>query len=117
MKLLDGIIADLTSAGHIDGAIVATRGGLPIVSKMSTNVNVGMLCAMAATMFSASETAAFELDGGMVDRVTIQTGNSAIITFAAGPNALLAVKTRADMELDSMQIEISEATRRIRELI
>ena len=116
-KKLEKVLTDLVSTGTINAAIITTRDGLPIVSKMSVKGNLNTFCAMAATMFGASETATTELERGLARRITIETEYSKIITIGAGPKALLAVQTTPDAGLGIVLIEMDKAIQKIKELI
>ena len=117
IEMLKKVLSDLISTGTIDAAIITTRDGLPIVSQMSTKGNLDTFCAMAATMFGASETATTELERGLARRITIETEYSKIITIGAGPKALLAVQTTPDAGLGIVLIEMDKAIQKIKELI
>lgn len=116
-KMLEKVLTDLISTGTIDAAIISTRDGLPIISKMSIKGNLNTFYAMAATMFGASESATTELDRGLAKRITIETEHSKIISVGAGPKALLAVQTTPDAGLDLVLIEMDKSIQKIKELI
>ncbi len=116
-KILEKVLTDLVSTGTIDTAIISTRDGLPIMSKMGVKGNLNTFCAMAATMFGASETTITELNGGIAKRVTIEAEHSKIIALGAGPKALLAVQTTSDTGFGLVLIEMDKAVQKIKELI
>ncbi|MCK5661344.1 MAG: roadblock/LC7 domain-containing protein [Methanosarcinales archaeon] len=114
---LEEVMSCLVSTVAIDFAVITSRDGLPILSKLNTKGNINVFCAMAATMFGASETTITELNGDIAKRVTIESDSSKIIALGAGPNALLAVQITSDAGLGLVLAEMDVAVQKIKELI
>ena len=107
------IISDLEANANIDGGCIVSRDGLLIYSNMK-NVHAESFAAMSATLLSSAEVAMDEIKEGVPKRVVVEGKNKKIIALGAGPNALLAVITKADIEeiidaLEKAAKEISKA--------
>ncbi|MCZ7402179.1 MAG: roadblock/LC7 domain-containing protein [Candidatus Methanoperedens sp.] len=117
IELLENILKDINTTGGVETSAVASRDGLLICSTMPRKKQVETFVAMSATMIGAAETATTELGKGIPDRIIVESRTGRIIGTGAGPKALLLVMTKPEASLGLVLIEMTKASKQIKEIL
>lgn len=117
IEMVEIILKEISRAGGIEAAAIASRDGLLILSTLSEQRLAERFVAMSATMMGAAETAATELGMGIPEKIIIESKNGKIIGMGAGPKALLFLMTRHDVSLGLVLIEMKKASEKIKHLL
>lgn len=114
---LEKILNSLGKAGDILGSAVISADGLPIASVIQGDADIGTFAAMSAAAIGAAETAAVELDLGILKQLILDAEKGKVITISAGKDALLVVLTRSEINLGLVLLEMGRASTKIDRVI
>jgi len=117
IEMVETILKEISRAGGIEVAAIASRDGLLILSTLSEQRLAERFVAMSATMMGAAETAATELGMGIPEKIILESKKGKIIGMGAGPKALFFVMTRHDASLGLVLIEMKKASEKIKHLL
>jgi len=117
IELVETILTEISTAGGIEAAAIASRDGLLILSTLSEQRLAERFVAMSATMIGAAETAATELGMDIPDKIIIESKNGKIIGMGAGPKALLIVMTGSDASLGLVLAEMIKVSEKIKNVL
>ena len=92
----------------VQGAMLASRDGLPIVSTMDPN-DASRVAAMAATVLALGARVVETTGLGSFDEAVIQSDNGTFVVYDAGEYAALAVMAQARANLGLVHIEARRA--------
>ena len=92
----------------VQGAMLASRDGLPIVSTMDPN-DASRVAAMAATVLALGARVVETTGLGTFDEAVIQSDNGTFVVYDAGDVAALAVMAQARANLGLVHIEARRA--------
>jgi uncharacterized protein len=92
----------------VQGAMLASRDGLPIVSTMDP-VDASRVAAMAATVLALGARVVETTGLGTFDEAVIQSDNGTFVVYDAGDLAALAVMAQARANLGLVHIEARRA--------
>ncbi|MHA2393196.1 MAG: roadblock/LC7 domain-containing protein [Promethearchaeota archaeon] len=107
----------LESISDIIGTALVNRNGLLITSRLPRDINDMKFGAMAATMFSAIETATSSLESKPVDNLTVEFGDFQLIVVGADEFIILVSLLNLNINLGLIFIEIEETLKKIRKIL
>lgn len=117
IEMLEKVLKDINNIGGVEASAIASRDGLLISSTIPTKQHAETFVAMSATMMGAAETATTELGKGLPDRIIVESTSGRIIGTGAGSKALLLVMTKPDASLGLVLIEMTKASKQIKEIL
>jgi predicted regulator of Ras-like GTPase activity (Roadblock/LC7/MglB family) len=107
----------LEGISDIIGTALVKRNGLLITSRLPRDINDMKFGAMAATMFSAIETATSTLESKPVDNLTVKFGDFQLIVVGADEFIILVSLLNLNINLGLIFIEIEETLKKVRKIL
>ena len=95
---------------------MVTRDGLPLVSELPASVNTETFAAMTATMMGAADTAASQVTDQTARRIEVRYEGWLLCTYGAGPDVILVVLARDDVDaeaLDKAALDLADEIRAV----
>jgi predicted regulator of Ras-like GTPase activity (Roadblock/LC7/MglB family) len=117
IEQLETVLKEINNIGGVEASAVASRDGLLICSTLSNKQPAETFVAMSATMMGAAETATTELGKGIPERIIVESKTGRIIGTGAGAKALLLVMTKPDAGLGLVLIEMTKASKKIKNIL
>jgi len=115
---LDAVLVEVMNVGNVDGAVVTSREGLLMVSRVPPEVDDRIVSALFSSVTAAAETALVEMGHGAVDRVVLSAKDGQVIIVPAGPKAVLGTLVRRGApNLGLILMEMESAAKKIDEII
>ncbi len=115
---LDAVLVEVMNVGNVDGAVVTSREGLLMVSRVPPEVDDRIVSALFSSVTAAAETALVEMGHGAVDRVVLSAKDGQVIIVPAGPKAVLGTLVRrGGPNLGLILMEMESAAKKIDEII
>ena len=117
-KELSAILHEMElNVREIQAAAVVSVEGLPIASKLPEGWDDTIVAAMTAAMLSLGDKIANNLNKGNLEKIMIEGIHGVVVSMAAGPNAVLTVSAAKDAKLGLLFMEMSNATKKIGEIL
>lgn len=113
-KILGDFVSSTTS---IEAVAVMTRDGIPIASKLGSNVNEERLSAISASLLSLADRAAKDLEQGDLKQVLIDSTEGFILMLKVGDSAVLAVVSQQNSRLGMLLVEAKKSAAILAEYI
>jgi predicted regulator of Ras-like GTPase activity (Roadblock/LC7/MglB family) len=115
---LDVVLAEMMNVGNVDGAVVTSREGLLMASRVPPEVDDRIVSALFSSVTAAAETALVEMGHGAVDRVVLSAKDGQVIIVPAGPKAVLGALVRREApNLGLILTEMETISKKIGEII
>ena len=114
---LEDVVVDMDRVKGIEGSAIISRDGLVVVSHLPAKVDKELFSAMSATMLGAAETAMTELGRGIMDQVMVETRESKMLTLGSGPETLLVVLCRGDVNLGMVRLQLQKSVDMIKDIL
>ncbi len=115
---LGKILADLEAVGGIEVSAIVSRQGLLMVSKdTGGGLNSEAFAALTATLYMSAESTTTRLSGQKPKSIMVETDNKHLITFAAGPDALIVVLVGKDVPIGLVINELKKASEKVKQFI
>ncbi|MDI6859241.1 MAG: roadblock/LC7 domain-containing protein [Methanocellales archaeon] len=111
-EMLEKVLDDLKEAVEVEASAIISREGLLMASDIS-----GLFAAMSATMLGAAEIATAELWKGISSQIIAELKKGKVITYGAGPKAILVTITPPKAELSPILVEMEKAADKIKGLL
>lgn len=91
-SMLEKILDDLQSVGGVELCAIVSKQGLIMVSReASSGLDSEAFAALTATLFMSAETTTMRLSSQKPKSIIVETKDKQLITYEAGPNALIVV--------------------------
>ena len=91
-NMLEKILDDLQSVGGIELCAIVSKQGLLMVSReASQELDSEAFAALTATLYMSAESTTMRLSKQKPKSIIVQTNDKQLITYAAGPDALIVV--------------------------
>jgi predicted regulator of Ras-like GTPase activity (Roadblock/LC7/MglB family) len=91
---IDKILENLAQTNDaIEATAVVSIDGLPIASRLPSDLDDALLSAMGSALLTVGERAASDLGKGALQQIFAQGHTGAVIMVSAGPDAVLMVST------------------------
>ncbi len=90
--MLEKILDDLQSVGGVELCAIVSKQGLLMVSReASQELDSEAFAALTATLYMSAESTTMRLSKQKPKSIIVQTEDKQLITYAAGPDALIVV--------------------------
>ena len=117
-KSLEKILSDLEAVGGVELSAIVSKQGLLMVSKdTGGGLNSEAFGALTATLYMSAESTTMRLSEQRPESIIVQTGNKHLITFAAGPEALIVVLAGKESYIGLILNELKKASEKVKEII
>ena len=114
---LENVLTELELAGNIVLSAIISRQGLLMVSKATQGSNCKAFAALTATLNMSAESITKRLSHEMPKSIVVETEEHNLITYAAGPNALIVVMASNEGFLGLILTELKKAADKVKELV
>lgn len=115
---LEKILTDLEAVGGIElSAIVSRQGLLMVANDTNNSFSCEALAAMTATSFISAASTTKRLSDQDPKSIIIETEDKHLITFAAGPEALIVVLVGNGGYLGLILSELKKAAEKVKHII
>lgn len=118
VQLLEKILNDLNAAGGVELSAIVSRQGLLMVSKEGNgNLSSEAFAALTATLYISAESTTMRLHEQKPKTIIVETEDKHLITYAAGPEALIVVLVGKEGFIGLILNELKKAAEKVREII
>lgn len=109
-EALRTIVDNLRSAApEIQGVLVASTDGLPVLHSFANNADPNRVAAMAATALGLGKRISESLNAGTFSETSVKGDAGQVFLYAAGPRAVLTVLAGHDCNVGLIQMEARDA--------
>ena len=117
-ELLEKILDDLEAVGGIELSAIVSRQGLLMVSKEAQGgLNSEAFAALTATLYISAESTTMRLSEQRPRSIIVETEDKHLITFAAGPDALIVVLVGKEGYIGLILNELKKAAEKVKKII
>lgn len=114
---LEAVLTELDSVGDIKLSAIISRQGLLMVSKASQDSDSEAFAALTATLHMSAESTTKRLSKEMPKSIVVETEEHNLITYSAGPNALIVVLASNEGFLGLILTELKKAAEKVKNLV
>jgi predicted regulator of Ras-like GTPase activity (Roadblock/LC7/MglB family) len=114
---LEAVLTDLETVGDIKLSAIISRQGLLMVSKATQGSDSGAFAALTATLHMSAESTTKRLSKEIPKLIVVETEGHNLITYSAGPNALIVVLASNEGFLGLILTELKKAADRVKNLV
>jgi predicted regulator of Ras-like GTPase activity (Roadblock/LC7/MglB family) len=115
---LEKILDDLQAVGGVELSAIVSRQGLLMVSKdTGGGLNSEAFAALTATLYISAESTTVRLSGQRPRSIVVETEDKHLITYAAGPDALIVVLVGQEGYIGLVLNELKKAAEKVRHII
>ncbi|CAG0986061.1 MAG: Roadblock/LC7 domain protein [Candidatus Methanoperedens nitroreducens] len=109
-NMLEKILDDLQSVGGVELCAIVSKQGLLMVSReASPGLDSEAFAALTATLYMSAESTTIRLSKQKPKSIIVETNNKQLITYAAGPDALIVVLVGNEGYIGLILSEIKKA--------
>jgi predicted regulator of Ras-like GTPase activity (Roadblock/LC7/MglB family) len=116
-KMLEEILIDLESIGCIKLSAIISRHGLLMVSRATEKSNCEAFAALTATLHMSAESTTQRLSKEVPRYIVVETDKNNLITYSAGPNALIVILASNEGALGLILNEMKKSANKVKDLI
>ncbi len=117
-NMLEKILNDLQTVGGIELSAIVSKQGLLMVSKeTATGLNSEAFAALTATLYMSAESTTLRLSDQKPKSIIVETADKHLITYAAGPDALIVVLVGNAGYIGLILNELKKAAEKVKNLI
>ncbi len=115
---LEKILSDLEAVGGIELSAIVSRQGLLMVSNNATGgFNSEAFAALTATLYLSAESTTMRLSEQKPRFIIVETEDKHLITFVAGPDALIVAMTENKLYIGLILNELKKAAEKVRQIL
>jgi predicted regulator of Ras-like GTPase activity (Roadblock/LC7/MglB family) len=115
---LEKILDDLQAVGGVELSAIVSRQGLLMVSKDTEGgLNSEAFAALTATLYISAESTTVRLSGQRPRSIIVETEDKHLITYAAGPDALIVVMVGREGYIGLVLNELKKAAGKVKQII
>ncbi len=115
---LEKILDNLQAVGGVELSAIVTRQGLLMVSKETGGgLSSEAFAALTATLYISAESTTVRLSGQKPRSIIVETEDKHLITYAAGPHALIVVLVGQEGYIGLVLNELKKAAEKVRQII
>ena len=114
---LNNELEKLEDISDMIGSAIVNRNGLLVASRLPRDIDDRKFCAMAATMFGATETAATNLGSNFINNLTVEFNDFQLIIMGIDEQTILVSLINLNTNLGLIFIEIEETIKNVKNLI
>ncbi|MDD5472899.1 MAG: roadblock/LC7 domain-containing protein [Candidatus Methanoperedens sp.] len=116
--MLEKILNDLQAVGGVELSAIVSKQGLLMVSKQTTKgLNSEAFAALTATLYMSAESTTMRLGSQRPKSIIVETEDKHLITYTAGPDALIVVLVGNEGYIGLILNELKKATEKVKKLI
>lgn len=116
--MLEKILSDLEAVGGIELSAIVSKQGLLMVSRETKpELNSEAFAALTATLYMSAESTTVRLSDQKPKSIIVETENKHLITYAAGPDALIVVLVGNEGYIGLILNELKKAAEKVRKVI
>ncbi|KAF5410102.1 MAG: hypothetical protein C5S43_05350 [Candidatus Methanocomedens sp.] len=115
--MLDEVLISLESIDDIKLSVIISRHGLLMVSRATQESNTEAFAALTATLHMSAESTTKRLSKEVPKSIIVETDKHNLITYAAGPNALLVVMASNEGGLGLILNEMKKAAEKVKSIV
>ena len=116
--LLEKILEDILSVGGVELCAIVSRQGLLMVSREAgAGLDSEAFAALTATLYMSAESTTMRLSSQKPRSIIVETDDKQLITYAAGPDALIVVLVGKEGYIGLILSELKKAAEKARGLI
>ena len=117
-NMLEKILDDLQSVGGVELCAIVSKQGLLMVSReASPGLDSEAFAALTATLYMSAESTTIRLSKQKPKSIIVQTNDKQLITYAAGPDALIVVLVGNEGYIGLILSEIKKAAEKAMNVI
>ena len=117
-KSLEKILNDLEAVGGIQLSAIVSKQGLLMVSRdTGGKFDTRAFAALTATLYMSAESTTLRLSEQRPKSIIVETEDRHLITYAAGPDALIIVMVGKDAYIGLILNELKKAAEKVRKFI
>ena len=117
-NMLEKILDDLRAVGGVELCAIVSRQGLLMVSREATaGLNSEAFAALTATLYMSAESTTMRLSSQKTRSIIVETDDKQLITYAAGPDALIVVLVGKEGFIGLILSELKKAAEKASGLI
>ena len=117
-NMLEKILDDLRAVGGVELCAIVSRQGLLMVSReANAGLNSEAFAALTATLYMSAESTTMRLSSQKPRSIIVETDDKQLITYAAGPDALIVVLVGKEGYIGLILSELKKAAEKARSLI
>ena len=117
-NMLERILDDLQSVGGVELCAIVSKQGLLMVSrKASPGLDSEAFAALTATLYMSAESTTMRLSKQKPKSIIVETNDKQLITYAAGPDALIVVLVGNEGYIGLILNELKKAAEKARNII
>jgi len=117
-KSLEKILNDLEAVGGIQLSAIVSKQGLLMVSRdRGGKFDTRAFAALTATLYMSAESTTLRLSEQRPKSIIVETEDRHLITYAAGPDALIIVMVGKDAYIVLILNELKKAAEKVRKFI
>ncbi|MFX1279481.1 MAG: roadblock/LC7 domain-containing protein [Promethearchaeota archaeon] len=114
---LNNELEKLEDISDMIGAAIVNRNGLLIASRLPRDIDDRKFCAMAATMFGATETAVSNLGSNLINNLTVEFNDFQLIIMVIDDQRIMVSLINLNTNLGLIFIEIEETIKSVKKLL
>ncbi|VVB84365.1 Roadblock/LC7 domain protein [uncultured archaeon] len=115
---LEKILDNLQAVGGVELSAIVSRQGLLMVSKdTGGGLNSEAFAALTATLYISAESTTVRLSGQRPRSIIVETEDKHLITYAAGPDALIVVLVGQEGYIGLVLNELKKAAEKVKQII
>lgn len=115
---LEKILNDLQTVGGVELSAIVSRQGLLMVSKdTGGGINSEAFAALTATLYISAESTTVRLSGQRPKSIIVETEDKHLITYTAGPDALIVVQVGHEGYIGLVLNELKKAAEKVKQII
>ena len=117
-NMLEKILDDLRAVGGVELCAIVSRQGLLMVSReASAGLDSEAFAALTATLYMSAESTTMRLSSQKPKSIIVETDDKHLITYAAGPDALIVVLVGNEGYIGLILSELKKAAEKARNII
>jgi len=117
-SLLEKILDDLQGVGGVELCAIVSKQGLLMVSReASQGLDSEAFAALTATLFMSAESTTMRLSSQKPKSIIVETKDKQLITYEAGPNALIVVLVGNEGYMGLILNELKKAAEKVRNIL
>lgn len=117
-SMLEKILDDLQAVGGVELCAIVSKQGLLMVSReASQGLDSEAFAALTATLFMSAETTTMRLSSQKPKSIIVETKDKQLITYEAGPDALIVVFVGNEGYIGLILNEMKKAAEKVRNIL
>ncbi|NJD54653.1 MAG: hypothetical protein FIB07_17565 [Candidatus Methanoperedens sp.] len=117
-NMLEKILDDLQSVGGVELCAIVSKQGLLMVSReASAGLDSEAFAALTATLYMSAESTTIRLSKQKPKSIIVQTNDKQLITYTAGPDALIVALVGNEGYIGLILSEIKKAAEKAMNVI